>query len=324
MTEIRWGIIGGGDVCERKGGPPLYGVPGSRLIGVTRRDRAKGEDYARRHGPCHYYDSYEALLEDREINAIYIATPPELHVENTVAAAAAGKHVLCEKPMAMDARKCRRMVGACRDAGVVLAVAFYRRCYPSVLRAKELIERGSPGPLQTIHINDQFPPSHRLDLIHFFAGDIATICLDERPLVAGSHAEHGAYFTAISRSGVTAEMNVGWHETGEPETIECICSDGEIIIDDLKGGSLVVHTGGRATRETFPPLPATHWGIVQNFVGHFRDGRPLACDGEEGRKSSVILDFVSATPHDGREVEIDYEYPPEMERLKAECLRLLE
>ena len=96
MTLLRWGILGCGDVAEYKGGPPLYTVEGSELIAVMRRDKEKAEDFAARHGAKRAYHTVEGLLADDGINAVYIATPPHLHCEQTILAAEAGKHVLCE------------------------------------------------------------------------------------------------------------------------------------------------------------------------------------------------------------------------------------
>ncbi len=97
MATLRWGILGYGDVAEYKGGPPLYTVEDSELIAVMRRDRRKAETFAAKHGAKRAYADVDALLTDDEINAVYVATPPYIHCQNTIRAAQAGKHVLCEK-----------------------------------------------------------------------------------------------------------------------------------------------------------------------------------------------------------------------------------
>ena len=103
MTEVRWGIIGCGDVTEVKSGPALQGVAGSRVVAVTRRDPAKAADYARRHGVPRWHADADALLADPEVNAVYVATPPGTHLDFTLKALAAGKPVYVEKPMARSA-----------------------------------------------------------------------------------------------------------------------------------------------------------------------------------------------------------------------------
>jgi predicted dehydrogenase len=315
MKELRWGTIGCGDVCERKSGLPLYKVPGCRLIGVTRRDAEKGRDFARRHGPCRYYESVEALLAEPQINAIYVATPHAWHMENTLAAAKAGKHVLVEKPMANDAGECQRMIEECRQANVILGVAYYRRCYPSMLRVKQLIAENAVGQARTLRINAEFPLSHRLDLVHFFFGDVVRLSAEP--------GTSGAVLHTVSTTGVEAIMNVGWKETGAPETVEVAGDAGRIVVDDLKGGSLTVERNGQSQREVFAPLPATHWGLIENFLAHFNGQAPLACDGVEGRKSTVILDIVSTLAADGRDVKVDYHNAPAYDPAQASRLGLL-
>lgn len=317
--DIQWLLTGAGQVCERKSGPPLYKLPHHHLVAVYRRDRHAGEDFARRHGPCRYVASLEDLLSVAEGNAIYIATPHAAHAGQTLAAAKAGKHVLVEKPMAMNSGECTEMVNACRDAGVILGVAYYRRCYPSILRAKALMDAGGIGSPTHIDINDQFPPSHRLDLMHFFGGAIAAIRSETRELPPHSHAAKGERLLGAFVNGATFSTNIGWHESGFPEQVRISGSDGEIFIDDLKGGSLT-HNGAR---ETFDPLPWTHWGLIENFGLHLRGEAPLACSGEEGRKSTVVLDVASTLEAGGDAKPIDYDHPPDPDWMKAQGFNLL-
>jgi len=188
METVRWGIIGCGDVCEKKAGPALAGVAGSKLVAVMRRDAAKAEDFARRHGVGRWYDDVDALLGDDGIDTVYVATPDAQHAEMTIRAAEAGKHVLVEKAMATNTADCDRMIDACNRAGVTLAVAYYRRGYPTILRAKQLIDQGAIGQVTEVWINDEFPLSHRLDLMHFFCGEIASVGSTHEPLAMCSAA----------------------------------------------------------------------------------------------------------------------------------------
>ena len=96
-------------------------------------------------GARRWHGDWRALVADAEVNAVYIATPVHVHAEQTIAAAEAGKHVLCEKPMAMTASECDRMLAACRASGVTLGIAYYRRFYPAVVRVKQIIASGEIG-----------------------------------------------------------------------------------------------------------------------------------------------------------------------------------
>ncbi len=149
---IKWGIIGVGDVCERKSGPALQKAEGSGLLAVMRRTGHLAEDFARRHGVPGWYSNAEDLLNDPEINAVYIATPPDGHEAFARLAARAGKAVYVEKPMARSYAECQRMIAACEDAGVKLFVAFYRRALPNFLKVKELIESGAIGSVRFVDV----------------------------------------------------------------------------------------------------------------------------------------------------------------------------
>ncbi|MEL6676226.1 MAG: Gfo/Idh/MocA family oxidoreductase [Bacteroidota bacterium] len=150
---VKWGIIGCGDVCEVKSGPALQKTPHSELVAVMRRNGALAEDFAKRHGVARWYDTAEALIADPEVNAIYIATPPNVHLEYTRMAAAAGKPVYVEKPMARNYAECKGMIEACEAAGVPLLVAYYRRRLERFMTVKKWIAAGKIGAVRAIHIN---------------------------------------------------------------------------------------------------------------------------------------------------------------------------
>ena len=306
MTDLKWGIIGCGDVCERKAGPPLYQLPNSQLIAVTRRDQQAGTDFAERHGPCRYVSDVDSLLTIAEIDAIYVATPDALHHAGTLAALAAGKHVLVEKAMASDAGECDDMIAAAESADRSLAVAYYRRCYPSIERVAEMIHSGAIGDVQQLWLNDQFPTSHRIDLAHYLCGSIARIRVDMCDLEADANAAHGPVLTCEHINGARSRMAVGWNETHDVERLVIDGSAGRIVIHDLKAGSMSLVTANGHQRCDADPLPFTHWGLMANFIAHIRDGAALACDGIEGRRSTVILDAIEAAPADGSWSLIDY------------------
>ena len=159
MKTIRWGMIGCGDVTEVKSGPGLYKAAHSTLLGVTNRTLAKAESYALRHGVPKVYPDVAALLADPEIDAVYIATPPADHKALTLQAAAAGKHVYVEKPMAMNHDECQEMIAACQAAGVRLYVAFYRRAMPRFLQVKDWIDQGAIGTVCTVSILQRQKPA---------------------------------------------------------------------------------------------------------------------------------------------------------------------
>lgn len=146
MTKtINWGIIGCGNVTEQKSGPAFGKVKGSRLMAVMRRDREKAMDYALRHKVPRFYTQAEELIQDPDINAIYVATPPGSHAEYAISAMKAGKPVYVEKPMALNYSQCIDMLKVSEETGVPLFVAYYRRRLPGFVKIKELIDTGAIG-----------------------------------------------------------------------------------------------------------------------------------------------------------------------------------
>lgn len=150
--EVRWGIIGVGDVCEVKSAPAMQKIAGSRLVAVMRRDSAKAADYAKRHQVPRWYDQVKDLISDPEVNAIYIATPPSSHHDLVVQAALSGKPIYVEKPMALSYPQCQSMNTICDDNAVPLYVAYYRRSLPNFLKIKELLDQDAIGEIRAVEI----------------------------------------------------------------------------------------------------------------------------------------------------------------------------
>jgi predicted dehydrogenase len=163
QQEIRWGIIGVGNVCEVKSAPALNLIEGSQLIAVMRRNGEKARDYAMRHGISKWYADADALINDPDINAIYIATPPDTHQFYTLKAAKARKIVYVEKPMARNYKACLSMIKACEKANTPLFTAYYRRALPNFLKIKELLNQGIIGDIR--YVNITLNQSVKLDII---------------------------------------------------------------------------------------------------------------------------------------------------------------
>ncbi|UOQ45813.1 Gfo/Idh/MocA family oxidoreductase [Halobacillus salinarum] len=200
MKKVSWGIIGCGNVTEVKSGPAFNQVNNSSLTAVMRRNGDLAKDYAMRHGVPKWYDKAEDLIQDPEVNAIYIATPPSSHKPYTLMAADAGKPVYVEKPMALNTEECQEMINYCKSRKVPLFVAYYRRSLPRFLKVKELLNNGSIGDVRFVSMQHLKRPiskdetgawpwrvqpevsggglfydlaSHTLDLMDFLLGPIA-------------------------------------------------------------------------------------------------------------------------------------------------------
>jgi len=160
MQSVRWGLIGCGDIARRRVAPALRALPNCELLAVSRARAEHAESFAREFGAGRWYADWRLLLADADVEAVYIATPVHLHAQQTVAAAEAGKHVLCEKPMAMSVAECDRMIAACAANDVQLGVAYYRRFYPVVERIRVLLLMGEIGRPIVAQVNafERFDP----------------------------------------------------------------------------------------------------------------------------------------------------------------------
>lgn len=234
MEEVRWGIIGCGDVTEKKSGPALQKLENSSLVAVMRRTGELAQDYAQRHNVPKWYDSAEDLINDSDVNAVYIATPPSTHKKYTIMAAEAGLPVYVEKPMALNYLEAEKMIKVCRENNVKLNVAYYRRAMPRFLKIKELLESGAIGELRTVNIrlaqaveesekDETSLPwrvlpeiagagkfldlgSHTLDLLDYYFGPIEE--------VSGLAANQGGYYPAEDNVAAVFRFANGVQGTG--------------------------------------------------------------------------------------------------------------
>lgn len=322
MAVLRWGILGCGNVAEHKGGPPLYSVDESKLIAVMRRDQAKAEDFAERHGAKRAYTDVDELLSDDEINAVYIATPPNLHCEQTIRAARTGKHILCEKPMAMSVTECQQMVDACSEAGVTLMLAYYRNHYPNVVKMKALMDENAIGDVVLARINctAYYNPnrkdlknwrmnpeisgggvlmdigSHRISLLQYLMGDVASVKGFAETVHLDGTVDDSAVFTLRFESGAHAVANINWNVGIGVDDIEVYGTKGRLRCSPLNSENLTLETKSEGVK-TLPqiPLPHTHTGLVQDFVNHIRTGEPIRCTGELGLQTNAIIAKIMQT-----------------------------
>ncbi len=319
---LRWGILGCGNVAEHKGGPPLYSVDESKLIAVMRRDQAKAEDFAERHGAKRAYTDVDKLLSDDEINAVYIATPPNLHCEQTIRAARTGKHILCEKPMAMSVNECQQMVDACSEAGVTLMLAYYRNHYPNVVKMKALMDENAIGDVVLARINctAYYNPnrkdlknwrmnpeisgggvlmdigSHRISLLQYLMGNVASVKGFAETVHLEGNVDDSAVFTLRFESGAHAVANINWNVGIGIDDIEVYGTKGCLRCSPLNSENLTLETKSEGVK-TLPqiPLPHTHTGLVQDFVNHIRTGEPIRCTGELGLQTNAIIAKIMQT-----------------------------
>lgn len=321
LERVQWGIIGCGDVTEVKSGPALQNAEGSELVAVMRRNGLLAEDYAKRHAVSKWYNNAQALIDDPEVNAVYVATPPDSHASYVLAAAKAGKPVYVEKPMARTYDECVSMVDACKAADVPLYVAYYRRGLPRFLKIKSLIESGAIGEvryakiqqhqhLRKEELTDHKPwrvieaisgggkfldyGSHTLDIMAYLLGDISQ--------VAGSATNTAGAYTV--EDTVTINLTFGENTLGtatwcfsafeDYDMNEIVGSKGKLKFSTFSAEPVVLRTASGI--ETFDIKPPDHiqQPLIQTIVDELRGIGQCQSTGVSAARTNRVMDQVLA------------------------------
>ena len=311
---VKWGLIGAGDIARKRVAAALRDASGSTLTTVSRARPDLAEACAKAFGAERWHARWEDLVADPGIDAVYVATPVHVHAAQAIAAAEAGKHVLCEKPMAMDVAECDRMIAACRGNRVRLGIAYYRHFYPAVQRVRALVDAGEIGEpvLAQIDAFERFNPApheerhwfiqrsasgggplfdfgcHRLEILLSLFGPVRQAVGLTANVIFDREVEDTAVAALSFASGPCATVTVT-HAAIEPrDTLRIFGTTGSIHIAVLNAGQLVVTRDGEERHESYPPAPNLHQPLVEDFVDAIRSDRAPAVDGAIGRAVAEI------------------------------------
>jgi predicted dehydrogenase len=278
---MNWLVIGIGDITKRRVIPAIQAEQRSQLYGVVTSDPAKAAPYNTR-----AFKALDEALADPQVAAVYVGTPVFLHAPQTIQAFKAGKHVLCEKPLAMNEGEARSMVQAAEEAGRLFGVAYYRRFYPKIQRAKQLIEAGAIGKPVVAELSNHmwfdgtgargwlFDPvksgggplfdiaSHRIDVLNFLFGRPASVKAQLSNVVHHYAVEDNATVMIEYESGVRGVVDVRWHSKIHRDECRIRGTEGEIEMSPLNGPDLI-YPGGR---ESLPAHENFHYPLIENFV----------------------------------------------------------
>ena len=318
MAKLRWGLIGCGDISRKRVAPALNELETCELVAVNRGRVELAESFAREFGARRWYADWRELLADKEIDAVYIATPVYQHVEQTIAAAEAGKHVLCEKPMAMNVAECDQMIAACRANVVKLGIAYYRHFYPVVQRAKAIIASGEIGKPVVAQINafERFNPQpgedrhwlleaakagggpmmdfgcHRIEVLLNLFGEIRrTKSLTGRALF-DREVEDTSIASFEFDSGLQAALTVTHAALESQDTLDIFGSEGSLHIPVLNRGELRVKTAAGERREQHSPHTNIHLPLIEDFALAVLENREPKVGGAIGCEVARIEEEV--------------------------------
>ena len=304
MSPVRWVVVGIGDITRKRVIPAILSEPRSELYGVVTRDPAKAAAYP----GARVWTSLGEALEDPDVDAVYVASPVALHAEQTIESLRAGKHVLCEKPVAMDYAQAQSMVAAARECPGLFGIAYYRRLYPKLRRAKELIAAGAIGrPVLAEACNHGWleseergwlrdpalagggplydTGSHRIDAFNFLFGRPARATGLLSNVVHQLGVEDSATVLVDYENGARGVVDVRWNSRVVRDEFRVIGTEGEMELTPLNGPEL--RYGDKV--ELLPPHANLHYPLMENFVAAVRDGSPVVCPGAE----AVWVDWVT-------------------------------
>ena len=308
---LTWLVVGIGDVSTKRILPAILAEPHSRLAGIVTRHPAKAVPYN-----VPNWESLEAALAACPAEAVYIATPVFMHASLSIAALRAGRHVLCEKPMAIDYQQALTMQKAAEETGRTLGISYYRRMYPKLERARELMAAGAIGQpvfAEATH-HDWFYPAgaaarawlldpamagggplydvacHRIDLMNYLFGRPVRATGYRSTLVHPVAVEDNATVLTEHASGVRSVVDVRWHSRVARDEFRIRGTEGEMDLTPYNSPALVYPGGAEEV-----PAPANlHYPCIEDFACAVLEGRPPRSTGETALETEWVMAQVHA------------------------------
>ncbi|MBO4611636.1 MAG: Gfo/Idh/MocA family oxidoreductase [Bacteroidaceae bacterium] len=322
MKEIKWGFIGCGEVTERKSGPAFSLVPGSSVVAVMSRNQEKAKSYAQRHNIPRWYTDAQELVDDPEVNAVYIATPPSSHATYAIMAMKSGKPVYVEKPLAASYPDCQRINRISEQTGVPCFVAYYRRYLPYFQRVKQLVEEGAVGKVLNVQVRFAVPPRdldynrdnlpwrvqrdiagggyfydlapHQIDLLQEMFGPILR--------AHGYCANRGGLYQTEDTVSASFQFNDGmpgsgsWcfvsHASAKTDRIEIIGDKGSVAFSVFTYEPIVLHTEQGREEIVVPNPEHVQMPLIQNIVEHLQGTATCTCDSVSATTVNWVMDRI--------------------------------
>lgn len=317
---VEWGVLGCAAIADRAVIPGILGAENARLYAVAGRDPEKLASFKEKHKPVKTYDSYEALLEDPAVDAVYIPLPNGLHCEWTIKAAEHKKHVLCEKPLGVTADEVVKMYEACRKNGVLLMEAFAYRHSPLTAKLKSMVEEGLIGKLKFIESHFSFPlhdesnvrlvsslgggatfdiGCYNLSIIRHLAGSEPISVYAEGDVGKSTGVDETSCIllrfegglTAVSYCSFKAADKCGYYIVGEEGVID-------VPVNFNKKGlvSIFLKTG-ETTKEITLDCPDNYMLEVEQLGRCILEGEQPLLSFEEAYGNAVVIDKTLAMLH---------------------------
>lgn len=322
MNTIQWGFIGCGEATEKKSGPAFEQVQNSTVVAVMSRDAEKAQSYAQRHGIKKWYTDAQELVDDPQVNAVYIATPPSSHATFAIMAMRAGKPAYIEKPMAASYEDCARINRISEQTGIPCFVAYYRRYLPYFQKVKELIQNGAVGNVINVQIHFAQPPRaldynsknlpwrvlpvisgggyfydlapHQLDLLQ----DMFGVILHAK----GYTSNRGGLYKVEDTLSACFQFENGlpgsgsWcfvaHESATEDRIEIIGDQGVLSFSVFTFEPITLHTERGREEFNIPNPQYVQQPLIQSVVDHLLKRSVCTCDNISATPTNWVMDKI--------------------------------
>ena len=323
MKQINWGFIGCGEVTEKKSGPAFNEVEGSQVVAVMSRSENKARSYAERHHIRKWYTDAQELIDDPDVNAIYIATPPSSHATFAIMAMRAGKPVYIEKPLAASYNDCIRINRISEQTGVPCFVAYYRRYLPYFQKVKEIIENGTIGKVINVQLRFSVPPRdldyknekelpwrlqpdiagggyfydlapHQIDLLQNIFGVITRAHgypANRAHLYKAEDTVSACFFFENGVTGSGSWCFVG-HESAKEDRIEVIGDKGSLSFSVFTYEPIVLITSEGKQNITVPNPSYVQLPIIKHVIEHLQGIGHCECTSISATPVNWVLDRI--------------------------------
>jgi predicted dehydrogenase len=314
---LRWGILGAGSVARRRVLPAMAALEDCSITSLMVRDLSAAQQLAAEHGATRGVDRVDQLVSDAEVDAVYVSTPVYLHADHVAAAAEAGKHVLCEKPMGRDAGECERIIRACQRAGVHLEVCFVLRGWPIYQQIRRILSSGELGRIVEIraHLAKWMPRepgewrldpelggggafmdvgSHYLDLFRFLLGEPVRLAYMDSSKVFGWGVEESGFALIEFDNGAHGTLSVSCTVPHPDHVLEVYGTEGSLFL----GKELRVVRG--SNEEILPAVfPDYYSGLLTHFCQAAAHGLAPLASGHDGLQNIRIIQAAYASARSG-------------------------
>jgi 1,5-anhydro-D-fructose reductase (1,5-anhydro-D-mannitol-forming) len=329
--KVNWALVGLGDIVRKRVGAALLAQPNSRLYACVTRNPSHRADELAHLRPERVYVDVEEMLDDPEIDAVYLATPVYLHAQHAIAALQSGKHVIIEKPVARNTEEGQQICRAAEEVGRFAAAAYYRRFWPTFQQIKNMLDAGELGQIVMIRValhSWYSPPvgdpkswrvqpglsgggvlsdvgSHRLDLLAWWFGLPKRVVADLRVRTHDYAAEDSATAILLFGDGIPCTFSCQWNSKSWADELHIVGTEGSASFPSLDGDELVVTRGRDVQRRTFTRHENAHYDLIDDFAGSIDAGRTPRFSVKDGLAATRITDAMQRSSMKGSWVEID-------------------